>query len=192
MKKVNLRVLVAVALLAAFLLISGFGDIGRPRVHSGTLSDPFPAPEFTQQDAGAWLKSAPLKIADLRGSVVLIDFWTYECWNCYRSFPWLNSLQQEYASKGLKVIGIHTPEFDHEKDVRSVARKMEEFELNHPVMIDNDSAYWKKMRNRFWPAFYILDKKGRVRAAYYGETHAGDTRAKKIDKLVRKLLAEGG
>ena len=190
MRAVNLRILVAVALLAVFFLISGFGDIWSPKVRAGTVSDPFPAPEFTQQDAGAWLNSSPLKIADLRGNVVLIDFWAFECWNCYRSFPWLNSLQHEYEAKGLKVIGVHTPEFDRERDVRRVAEKMKEFELDHPVMIDNDSAYWRKMRNRFWPAFYILGKKGRVRGVYYGETHDGDRRAKKIDKLVRKLLAE--
>ena len=87
MRAVNLRILVAVALLAAFLLVSEFGNIGSPKVRAGTVSDPFPAPEFTQQDTEAWLNSPHLKITDLRWNVVLINFWTFECWNRYRSFP---------------------------------------------------------------------------------------------------------
>jgi len=73
------------------------------------------APEFTQQDAAAWLNSPPLKMQDLRGKVVLLDIWTFDCWNCYRSFPWLNGLEKKFAAQGLQVIGIHSPEFDHEK-----------------------------------------------------------------------------
>ncbi len=190
MKAVNYRVLVGLLSLAVLLVVAGFGDIGRQKMRAGTVAQPFKAPEFTQQEAGAWINSPPLKLADLRGNVVLIDFWTFECWNCYRSFPWLNALEKEYAGKDLKIVGIHTPEFEHERDVQRVAEKVKEFELHHPVMIDNDSAYWRKMRNRFWPAFYILDKKSRVRGVYYGETHVGDRRAGKIDTLLRKLLAE--
>ena len=76
---------------------------------------PTPAPEFDQTTAEKWLNSAPLKLADLRGSVVMIDFWTFECWNCYRSFPWLNALEERLSDESFQVIGVHTPEFEHEK-----------------------------------------------------------------------------
>ena len=102
------------------------------------------APEFTQTDPDAWLGSEPLSMKDLRGNVVLIDFWTYGCWNCYRSFPWLNDLEARLENEDFRVIGIHTPEFEREKVRENVVRKIEEFELQHPSMMDNDFAFWKK------------------------------------------------
>ena len=97
-----------------------------------------PAPEFNQTSPETWLNSPPLSMADLRGKVVLIDFWTFGCWNCYRSFPWLNDLEQRLADREFQVIGIHTPEFDHEKDRSRVEAKIAEFGLKHPSMLDND------------------------------------------------------
>ena len=88
------------------------------------------------------------------------------------------------------MIGIHTPEFDREKERENVAKKIEEFELHHPVMMDNDFAYWRALRNKYWPAYYVVDKKGNIRDAFIGETHKGDRRAKKIEKLIAKLLKE--
>jgi thiol-disulfide isomerase/thioredoxin len=149
-----------------------------------------PAPEFTRTDARSWINSPPLRIADLRGQVVLIDVWTFECWNCYRSFPWLNALERRLGPEGLRVVGIHSPEFDRERDPAAVAAKVKEFELHHPVMIDNDFAYWKALGNRFWPAFYLVDKEGRIRYRFVGETHAGDDQARRIERAIRKLLAE--
>ncbi len=148
------------------------------------------APEFTHTAPASWINGDPLTIGDLAGSVVLLDFWTFECWNCYRSFPWLNDLEARYAERGLKVVGIHTPEFDHEKVRRNVEAKVREFKLAHPVMIDNDYSYWHAMDNRYWPAFYLLDRQGRVRAFFAGETHAGDRRARAIESAIDRLLAE--
>ena len=84
--------------------------------------DQRPLPEFTTADAAEWFNSPPLKVADLRGRVVLIDVWTFGCWNCYRSFPWLNALEKRLAGRDFTVIGIHSPEFDHEHDADRVAR----------------------------------------------------------------------
>ena len=86
------------------------------------------------------------------------------------------------------MVGIHTPEFEHEKIREDIVAKTREFGLHHPVMIDNDSSYWKAMHNRYWPSYYLLDKQGQVRAVFVGETHAEDEQAKRIEKTIRLLL----
>ncbi len=147
-------------------------------------------PEFTQSAPGAWINSPPLTRADLRGKVVLVDVWTFECWNCYRSFPWLTALEERFAAAPFTVVGIHSPEFERERDVAAVRAKAREFGLHHPIMIDNDFAYWRALGNRYWPAFYLVDKRGRVRDVFIGETHAGDAQARRIATAISRLLAE--
>lgn len=149
-----------------------------------------PAPAFTHTDAKAWVNSPPLSWDQLRGQVVLIDFWTFACWNCYRSFPWLNTLYSQYQPQGLQVIGVHTPELPHERVRATLLKKIEQYALHHPIMVDDDHSYWNAIGNRYWPAFYLFDKQGRLRAAYAGETHAGDPQARRIEADVRSLLAE--
>lgn len=149
-----------------------------------------PLPEFTQTASEAWVNSPPLVTEDLRGHVVLIDVWTFDCWNCYRSFPWLHEVEDKYGPEGLKVIGIHSPEFAHEQERPRLEAKVEEFGLEHPVMMDNDFRYWKLLKNRFWPAFYLVDKKGVIRERFIGETHSGTGQARRIAKSIEKLLAE--
>jgi thiol-disulfide isomerase/thioredoxin len=148
-------------------------------------------PEFTNNTPAHWFNSKPLKRADLTGKVALIDVWTFGCWNCYRSFPWLKDLEQKFADQDFVVVGIHSPEFAHEKQPEKVAAKIKEFGLEHPVMMDNDFRYWRALNNRFWPAFYLADKSGRLRYLHVGETHAGDRRAKAIERQVQELLSEG-
>ena len=164
-------------------------EVLRP-VSGETLAQPLPAPAFTHTGAGDWLNSAPLSWDKLRGKVVLVDFWAFECWNCYRSFPWLRDMEARLEPRGLRVIGVHTPEFDREKVKANVVAKIREFMLHHPVMLDNDHSYWRAMGNRFWPAYYIVDKQGRVRAVFYGETHRGDRQAAQIEAVIRELLKE--
>jgi hypothetical protein len=137
------------------------------------------------------LNSAPLSIFELRCRVLLIDVWTYDCWNCYRSFPWLRGLEDRLAAQPFQVIGIHSPEFEHERDRGRVREKVDEFKLHHPIMIDNDFVYWRALRNRYWPAFYLVDKRGQIRRRYVGETRAGDPQALMIEQQIRALLAEG-
>ena len=153
---------------------------------------PRPLPEFTNRAAEAWFNSEPLSVEDLRGSVILVDIWTFDCWNCFRSFPWLKALEQRLAGEAFRVVGIHSPEFSHEREPQRVASKIAEFGLHHPVMMDNDFAYWRALGNRYWPAYYLVDKKGVIRQVHVGETHEGDARAERIEKQIRALLAEAG
>lgn len=147
-------------------------------------------PQFTQKESSQWINSDAISVDELKGNVVLVDVWTFECWNCYRSFPWLRDLESRYSSKGLKVIGIHSPEFEREKVISSIKQKVKEFKLHHPVMVDNDMAYWRALRNRYWPAFYVVDKNGNIRDVVIGETHKGDRNAIKIEKKIKALLLE--
>ena len=100
----------------------------------------------------------------------------------------MRGIEEKFAGQNFQVIGIHTPEFDREKERDNVVKKVAEFMLHHPVMMDNNFAYWKSLRNRYWPAYYIVDKQGNIRDAFVGETHEGDRRAKKIEKMISKLL----
>ncbi len=151
---------------------------------------PSALPEFTAKDQRDWINSKPLRRADLRGKVVLLDIWTFECWNCYRSFPWLNTLEKRLGPRGLLVVGIHSPEYDRERERSAVAAKAREFDLRHPIMIDNDFRYWKALGNHVWPAFYLVDKQGRIRDRFVGETHAGEAQADTIENAIVDLLAE--
>lgn len=149
-----------------------------------------PAPAFTHTRAEDWINSPPLKLESLRGKVVLLDFWTFACWNCYRSFPWLNPVESRLRERGLVVIGVHSPEFDYEKVRASIQQKVVQYGLTYPVMIDSDMSYWNSVGNRYWPAFYLIDRQGRLRANYAGETHAGDANAQRIEADLDTLLAE--
>jgi thiol-disulfide isomerase/thioredoxin len=152
--------------------------------------DSRPAPEFTQTAPDAWINSPPLTSDVFKGKVTLVDFWTFGCWNCYRSFPWLNALEKRMQGEGFQVIGIHTPEFDHERVRDNVLRKTREFRLEHPIMMDNDYGYWNAYNNRYWPAFYLVDKEGKLRHLFVGETHEESHKARSIEAAIEALLAE--
>ena len=166
------------ACIAALILPAGVGAAA-PRL-----------PQFPAGGPEIWLNSPPLQVEALRGKVVLVDVWTFECWNCYRSFPWLRKLEAALAGESFTVIGVHSPEFERERDPGRVLEKAREFGLTHPVLIDNDHAYWRALDNRFWPAFHLVDKLGVIRARYVGETHSGDPQARAIEAEIRKLLNE--
>jgi thiol-disulfide isomerase/thioredoxin len=181
------RVLGALGVAALVAVLPVHADTVLALDADGTRYRP---PVFTQTTAEGWINSAPLRWSDLRGRVVLLDFWTFDCWNCYRSFPWLTDIEQRYADRGLQIVGVHTPEFDHEKDHDRVVSKVAEFGLRHPIMIDNGFVYWNAIGNRYWPAYYLIDRRGRVRALYVGETHAGDPQARAFEHDLEVLLAE--
>lgn len=169
-------------LFASLIVLIALGD--------AWAFDQRPLPQFTTQNAADWSNSPPLNTADLRGRVLLVDVWTFGCWNCYRSFPWLKALQDRLADQPFTVIGIHSPEFEHEKDRTRVLDKIAEFGLEHPVMLDNDFAFWRALNNRYWPAFYLVDKRGMIRFLHVGETHEGDARAIAIEQQISILLRE--
>ncbi len=185
----NISYLIKIPVLCLCVAVIFVGTMP-PSLSISPFNQPDVLPQFHTQATEDWINSSPLRVEDLRGKVVLVDFWTYGCWNCYRSFPWLNAMEARLKDEDFIVIGVHTPEFDHERDRRKVAEKVEEFDLHHPVVIDNDSLYWRAMRNRYWPAFYVVDKRGRIRHRFVGETHEGTRRATTIEKAIVKLLAE--
>lgn len=181
----NAALAVIAALGVAFLLA-----IALQPASGGPLREPLMAPEFTHTATDEWINSEPLRLGDLRGKVVFVDFWTFDCWNCYRSFPWLKAMETRLEDEGLQVIGVHSPEFEREKVRENIVAKVKEFGLMHPVMIDTDFSYWKAMGNRYWPAYYVIDKRGDLRAVFAGETHEGDAQAQQIESFLRQLLAE--
>jgi thiol-disulfide isomerase/thioredoxin len=149
-----------------------------------------PAPEFPHTRESSWLNSPPLTLAGLRGQVVLLDIWTTDCWNCYRSFPWLRRVTDRFAKHGLVVIGVHSPEFESEKNRAGIAARLAQYQLTNPQMLDDDFAYWRRLDNRYWPAFYLIDKQGRIRQLLVGEQHIGDGSARKFEAEIQALLDE--
>ena len=181
----------AIGLIAVILFSRPFlgGDVvGVSNANAATVNKTMP--EFTQASPDAWLNSAPVSKEQLKGKVVLIDFWTFDCWNCYRSFPWLHQVEDTYEAQGLQVIGIHSPEFAHEHERPKLEEEVRKFKLEHPIMMDNDFAFWQAFNNRYWPAFYLIDKKGVIRQRFIGETHAGTAQAQRIEQSIEALLAE--
>lgn len=155
------------------------------RTSDAALKDEGPMPAIA--GATGWLNGRPLGAADLEGKVVLVDFWTYSCINCIRAIPHIRALHDRYAKDGLVVIGVHSPEFAFERDPDNVARAIRDQEIGYPVALDNNLAIWRAFKNRYWPATYIADAKGRIRYHHFGEGGEAQTEA-----AVRKLLAEAG
>ncbi|MDM0086590.1 MULTISPECIES: cytochrome c biogenesis protein DipZ [unclassified Variovorax] len=139
--------------------------------------------------AGAvqWLNSEPLATEQLRGKVVLVDFWTYSCINCLRALPYVRAWAQKYQDQGLVVIGVHAPEFAFEKDVGNVRKAVQDLQIDYPVAIDNDFTVWRAFKNQYWPAHYFIDAKGNIRYHHYGEGEYD-----KSEQVIQQLLAEAG
>lgn len=147
-------------------------------------------PEFNHRAPQDWINSPPLRWSDLEGRVVLVDFWAFDCWNCYRSIPWLHALEKHYAGKDFRIVGVHTPELSQERVRANLLAKVREYGLTNPIMIDSDYAYWNALDNRYWPAFYLVDRHGLLRGVFIGETHAGDANAHAVEQAIDALLAE--
>ncbi len=175
-------------LAVALGLVLLMGALERPRLLPAERAPP--APAFTQTAAEGWLNSPALSWNELRGSVTLVEFWTFACWNCYRSIPWLQTLEPRYGRRGFRIVSVHTPEFERERVRANVESKSRELGVNYPVMLDNDYRYWNAMNNHYWPAFYLVDRQGRVRASFAGETHAGAGNAVAMESAIEALLAE--
>jgi cytochrome c biogenesis protein CcdA/thiol-disulfide isomerase/thioredoxin len=157
----------------------------QPASNGSSLADMGPAPEFAGIDN--WLNSKPLTLADLRGKVVLVDFWTYSCINCIRTLPYVEGWYQKYASDGLVIVGVHAPEFAFEHDTGNVSAAIARFGITYPVAQDNEFATWSAYSNQYWPADYLIDATGHIRAEHFGE---GDYDGTEAD--IRALLQEAG
>ncbi|HET7272073.1 MAG TPA: redoxin domain-containing protein [Rubrobacter sp.] len=133
-----------------------------------------------------FINTDSVSISEARGEkIVLVDFWTYACYNCQNTQPYLNAWHEEYADDGLLVIGVHTPEFGFERDPANVERAVREASIEYPVVLDNGYATWNAYDQRYWPAMYLIDADGYIRYKHFGEGAYGETEAK-----IRELLAE--
>jgi thiol-disulfide isomerase/thioredoxin len=135
----------------------------------------------------AWLNSAPLNSASLRGKVVLVDFWTYSCINSLRNLPYVESWAAKFKDAGLVVIGVHTPEFSFEKEPANVETAVRDLKVSYPVAIDSNYRIWNAFNNGYWPADYFIDGKGRIRHHHFGEGEYGES-----ERVIQELLKENG
>jgi thiol-disulfide isomerase/thioredoxin len=137
--------------------------------------------------ATAWLNSPPLTATGLRGQVVLIDFWTYTCINWLRTLPYVRAWAERYREQGLAVVGVHTPEFAFEKNLDNVRQAAQDMNVSYPIAVDSDYAIWRAFANRYWPALYFVDARGRIRHHHFGE---GDYEPSEL--IIQQLLREAG
>lgn len=137
--------------------------------------------------ATTWINSPPLTMQQLRGKVVVVDFWTYSCINCLRSIPYVRAWAEKYRDQGLVVIGVHTPEFAFEKSEANVRQNVQRLGVAYPVAMDNDFAIWRAFDNKYWPAHYFIDAQGRIRHHHFGE---GDYDGS--ERVIQQLLKEAG
>jgi peptide-methionine (R)-S-oxide reductase len=140
------------------------------------------APEVS---GGTWINSDPLTLESLRGRVVIVDFWTFACYNCRNALPAVKNWDARYRSQGLTVIGVHTPELDSERNVENLRREVAELGIQFPVVSDNDYSTWNAYRVRAWPTWFVIDKQGRIRWQHVGEGAYEET-----EQVIKQLLAE--
>ena len=165
--------------------MGGRGPLNAERAPLDALPIIGPMPPL--DGATQWLNSEPLTADDLRGKVVLIDFWTYSCINCVRTVPYVRAWAEQYRDDGLVVIGVHTPEFAFEKSEGNVRAAIERMGIDYPVAMDNDYSIWRAFENRYWPAHYFIDAEGNIRY-----THFGEGGYEHSERVIQQLLREAG
>jgi len=182
-------------LFLAALLVSAFGvpidtlteDKGMVQQMTSAAQLPSEGELRSLGNATEWLNSQPLTAADLRGKVVVIDFWTYTCINWLRTLPYVRAWAEKYKNQGLVVIGVHSPEFEFEKNVTNVRWAVKDMRVDYPIAIDSDHAIWRAFKNQYWPALYLIDAKGHIRYHQFGEGEY-----EKSEMVIQQLLAEAG
>ena len=181
-RTVNIMIKPIISILAACLFTVSCS--------AGTHEDPIPtnlsapapfAPDF--KGINHWINSAPLSMEQLRGKVVLVEFWTYDCINCIHVLPHVKQWHQRYKDQGLVVDGVHTPEYGHERVRANVESAVKRFGIGYPVAQDNGYQTWNAFGNRYWPALYLVDRSGRIVYRHFGEGGYDDTEAR-----IRQLL----
>nr|WP_082902561.1 thioredoxin family protein [Paraburkholderia ginsengiterrae] len=185
LSNLKLKVLAGGALVAAAAatgiaaaMSGGTATVDRPLTNAS-------APELT--GISNWINSDPLTLQQLRGKVVLVDFWTYTCINCINTLPYVKSWNEKYKDQGLTVIGVHTPEYPFERDTGNVKTAVKRFGITYPVAQDNSYATWRAYGNEYWPAFYLIDKTGKIVYTHFGEGDYAKTEAE-----IQTLLAQKG
>lgn len=172
--------------LALGLSTLSFGQEAKAPAPSGPFSrlpDEGPIPSF---DGGIqWLNSSPITTESLRGKVVLVEFWTYSCINCLHTLPYVKAWAEKYSKQGLVVVGIHTPEFPFEGELGNVKKAISDLGIKHPVVLDNNYTIWRSFQNRYWPAHYFVDARGRIRYHHFGEGAYVES-----EQVIQQLLRE--
>ena len=154
-------------------------------MHTPALEDLGRAPDFVA--GGEWFNSPPLTMSQLRGKVVLVDFWTYTCINCIRTLPYIKAWHEKYKDYGLVILGVHTREFEFEKNSANMAKAIADYGLKYPIMQDNNYATWTAYANRYWPAKYFVDVQGKIRFTHFGEGDYDEN-----EQVIQSLLKEAG
>lgn len=154
-------------------------------IPSRSIAEETKAPAAPEISSGVWINSEPLTLKSLQGRVVLIDFWTFACYNCRNTLPALKRWDAQYREQGLTIIGVHTPELDFERDLDKLRREVAGLGIKYPVVTDQDYSTWKAYRVEAWPTVFLLDKHGRVRWHHVGEGYYNET-----EEVIKKLLAE--
>jgi thiol-disulfide isomerase/thioredoxin len=168
-------------------MTGGSGMMMQAKTEGGETALPVEGAMPPLTGAVAWLNSPPLTREELKGKVVLIDFWTYSCINCLRTIPYVRAWAEKYKDQGLVVIGVHTPEFAFEKDIGNVKEAAADLKIGYAIAIDNDYAIWRAFNNRYWPAHYFVDAEGRIRHHHFGEGSYDVS-----ERVIQQLLAEAG
>jgi len=166
------------ALVARDLASSGLLESGSAAAEAAPK-----APEFAP---GEWINSEPLTLKGLTGKVVLVEFWTFGCYNCRNTLLFVNRWHERYSDKGLTIVGVHSPEFDREKKIENLRQQVAALGIRFPVVTDNDYQTWNAYKVHAWPTIFLLDKTGRVR-----QKHVGEGAYEKTEKMIQQLLAEG-
>ena len=178
-------IVVGVVVVAASVYVTGLSKTLLMPFFSSTefkSSESAMAPDLS---TGEWINSEPLTLQNLRGRVVLIDFWTFGCINCRNTLPSIKGWHDRYRDKGLTIIGVHSPEFDEEKNVDNLRRAVASLKITYPVVTDNDYQTWKSYNVEAWPTIFLLDKQGRIRWR-----HVGEGKYAEAEQMIQKLLAE--
>ena len=183
-------IIASVAFIASGVDAQSLFVSSKPAAASATslengLANPYPAPGFA--GIKTWLNSPALAMTDLKGKVVLVDFWTYSCINCVRTLPYITAWDRKYRQDGLVIVGIHSPEFEFEKNPGNVEAAIAKYGIHYPVALDNDLSTWANFDNQYWPAHYLIDRQGKVVYTHFGEGDYGVT-----ENNIRYLLGLKG
>jgi thiol-disulfide isomerase/thioredoxin len=177
---------VGIAIVAASVYATGFSKrLLTPFFGSSTAYQTSESATAPALAGGNWINSEPLELKNLRGRVVLIEFWTFGCINCRNTLPFIKGWHDRYREKGLTVIGVHSPEFDEERNVEHLRREIGSLGISYPVVTDNDYQTWNAYNVEAWPTSFLLDKQGRIRWRHVGEGGYDEA-----ERLIQQLLAE--
>lgn len=172
--------------LARFVLLAVLASA--TALMSAAAGSPSKPPEFTHKNPSDWINSDPLTLAQLKGKVVVVEFWAFDCVNCVKSHPWVAALEHDQSANGLVVVGVHTPELREERDPAKVHAAVEKFGIHYPVMIDGDSSYWNALHITVWPTWCLIGRDGLLQGCVPGEMDVGDARATQVRTAIDMMV----